>query len=74
MANLTKIIYLSEAQKDELFTNGTVTVNGQTIVYNDNDLYVTPCDYGTNRKIWLTTTATVPTGAMAGDIVLVKTT
>lgn len=73
MANLTKIVYLSEAQKDELFTNGTVTANGQTITYNDNDLYVTSGDYDTNRKIWLTGIATVPTGATAGDIVLVQT-
>lgn len=37
-----KIVYLSDAQRQELFTNNTVTVNGQTITYNDNDIYVTP--------------------------------
>ena len=37
-----KIVYLSEAQKAELFTNHTITVNGTTITYNENDLYVTP--------------------------------
>lgn len=42
MANLGKIVYLSEAQKDELFTNGSVTSNGTTIEYSQNDLYVTP--------------------------------
>ena len=42
MANLGKIVYLSEAQKNELFTNGSVTSNGTTITYNQNDLYVTP--------------------------------
>lgn len=73
MANLTKIVYLSEVQKNELFTNGTITVNGQTITYSDNDLYVTPGNYDTNRKIWLTTIATMPIEAVAGDIVLVKT-
>ena len=42
MANLGKIIYLSEAQKDELFAQGTVTSNGTTITYDANDLYITP--------------------------------
>lgn len=43
MPNYSKrIIYLSEAQKTELFTNHTVTVNGTTVTYNENDIYVTP--------------------------------
>ena len=42
MANLGKIVYLSEAQKDELFALGSVTSNGTTITYNQNDIYVTP--------------------------------
>lgn len=42
MANLGKIIYLSEAQKNELFALGSVTSNGTTITYNDNDIYITP--------------------------------
>ena len=42
MANLGKIIYLSEAQKNELFVNGSVTSNGTTITYNENDIYITP--------------------------------
>ena len=37
-----KIIYLSDAQRQELFANDTVTVNGVTITYNENDIYVTP--------------------------------
>ncbi len=41
MANLNRIIYLSEAQKEELFEEGSITVDEQTIVYNDNDLYLT---------------------------------
>ena len=36
------IVYLSKAQYQELITNNTITVNGQTITYNDNDIYVTP--------------------------------
>ena len=36
------IVYLSEAQKEELFETGSVTVGGVTVTYNENDLYVTP--------------------------------
>lgn len=36
------IVYLSKEQYQELITNETLTVNGQTIIYNDNDIYVTP--------------------------------
>lgn len=42
MANLDKVVYLSEAQKETLFTNGSITVDGRTINYSDTDLYVTP--------------------------------
>ena len=40
---LNKIIYLTEAQKDQLFANPTTTqtINGQEIRYNENDLYIT---------------------------------
>ena len=37
-----KIIYLSETQLEELFDNGSITVDGKTITYNENDIYVTP--------------------------------
>lgn len=43
MANYSKrIIYLTEAQRKELFLNETITVNGTTINYDPNDIYVTP--------------------------------
>lgn len=42
MANLHKIVYLTEQQKNELFSQGSVTSNGTTITYNQNDLYITP--------------------------------
>ena len=45
MANLNKIVYLSEAQKNTLFTTGSVTANGVTVTYNSNDLYLTPPSY-----------------------------
>lgn len=44
MANLGKVVYLSEQQKNELFTNNTITVDGVTINYSDNDIYATPGD------------------------------
>lgn len=37
-----KIVYLSKAQYQELITNNSVTVNGVTVTYNENDIYVTP--------------------------------
>ena len=42
MANLGKVVYLSEAQLQTLFTNGSVTSGGVTVTYSENDLYVTP--------------------------------
>ena len=42
MPNSKRIIYLSEAQRQELFANDTITVNGVTIDYNENDIYITP--------------------------------
>ena len=42
MGVVTKIVYLSEAQKNTLFTTGTVTSNGVTITYSPDDIYVTP--------------------------------
>ena len=44
MASLNKIIYLSEEQKEELFENGSIEVEGRSINYNDNDLYITNKD------------------------------
>lgn len=80
MADLKKIVYLTEAQKEELFTNNTVTANGVTVTFNADDLYVTSNGgnspivdgNGMHRKVWATQNATVPTGATAGDIVLVE--
>ena len=80
MADLKKIVYLTEAQKEELFTNNTVTANGVTVTFNADDLYVTSDNVsapivdgnGIHRKVWATQNATVPTGATAGDIVLVE--
>lgn len=42
MANLQRIIYLSATEYATLIEDGSITKNGRTIVYNDNDLYITP--------------------------------
>ena len=43
MPNYSKrIVYLTEAQRKELFLNDTITVDGVTVTYNENDIYVTP--------------------------------
>lgn len=44
MGNLQKVVYLTEAQAQTLFTNGTITVDGVTVTYSADDLYVTPQD------------------------------
>ena len=40
MSKLRNIVYLSEAQKQTLFTDGTITVGTTTVDYSDNDIYV----------------------------------
>lgn len=42
MANSKQIVYLSQSQYAELIANGTITVNGVTVTYDENDIYVTP--------------------------------
>lgn len=42
MANSKQIVYLSQAQYTELIANHTITVNGVTVEYNENDIYITP--------------------------------
>ena len=37
-----RIVYLSEEQLSQLYANGSITVDGTTITYSDNDMYVTP--------------------------------
>lgn len=37
-----QIVYLSDAQYQELVTEGSITVSGTTITYNANNIYVTP--------------------------------
>lgn len=62
MANFSKrIIYLTEAQRKELFLNETITVNGVTIDYDENDIYITPQEM--NMTIGQITT--LPSGANA---------
>lgn len=42
MGNLNKIVYLTEAQLATLIHDGSITVGGQTVTYNANDIYMTP--------------------------------
>ena len=42
MPNSKQIVYLSQSQYAELIANGSITVNGVTVTYNENDIYVTP--------------------------------
>lgn len=38
---LGKIVYLTEAQKEILFSQGSITVGTTTITYSADDLYIT---------------------------------
>jgi hypothetical protein len=42
MPNSKQIVYLSQSQYAELITNGSITVDGVTVTYDENDIYVTP--------------------------------
>jgi len=42
MPNSKQIVYLSQSQYAELIANGTITVDGVTVTYDENDIYVTP--------------------------------
>jgi len=42
MPNSKQIVYLSQTQYAELIANGTITVDGVTVTYDENDIYVTP--------------------------------
>lgn len=44
MATLGKIVYLSATDYATLVSTGTVTVDGVTIAYSANDLYITPTE------------------------------
>lgn len=42
MGNLKEVIYLSNEDYSTLVTNGSVTIDGNTLVYDENSLYITP--------------------------------
>lgn len=42
MANLKNVIYLSNEDYETLVSTGTVTIDGETLTYDENNVYVTP--------------------------------
>ncbi len=42
MPNLKNIIYLSNEDYETLVSTGTVTIDGETLTYDENNVYVTP--------------------------------
>ena len=42
MANLKNVVYLSNEDYETLISTGTVTIEGVTITYDENDVYITP--------------------------------
>lgn len=49
MANLKKVVYLSISDYQDLVTNGSTTISGETITYDENNLYITPEDSYTSK-------------------------
>ena len=64
MGNLQKIVYLSQAEYETLVTNGTITKDGVTITYSQDDLYITP-EPEPNYCGWYTGTAITGTSETA---------
>ena len=50
MANLKDVIYLSNSDYATLVSTGTVTINGTTLTYDDNNVYITP-EMGDNFNV-----------------------
>lgn len=42
MANLKNVIYLSNEDYETLASTGTVTIDGETLTYDENNVYITP--------------------------------
>ena len=42
MANLKNVIYLSNEDYETLVSTGTVTIDGETLTYDENNVYITP--------------------------------
>lgn len=42
MANLKNVIYLTNEDYETLVTTGTVIIDGETLTYDENNLYITP--------------------------------
>lgn len=56
MANLGKIVYLTDSQLATMMHDGSITVDGQTITYSENDIYMTPSQ------------PNIPAGGNTGDV------
>jgi len=64
MANLKDVIYLSAEDYNTLYNNGTVTINGTTITYDANNVYIVPDN--TQSQIDAIT-ALIPSGATTSN-------
>lgn len=42
MGNLKDVIYLSNEDYETLVSTGTVTIDGETLIYDENNVYITP--------------------------------
>lgn len=67
MANLGKVVYLTEEQLDTLKTDGTITSNGNTVTFSENDLYVTNDSHSSIDFVVDTNTSSTASSALTGD-------
>ena len=57
MANLKDVIYLSNADYNTLISTGTVTIDGTTLTYDENNIYITPEEEATTSQAGLMSAA-----------------
>lgn len=50
MSDLGNVIYLSGEQYKTLIKNGSITINGKTIKYSENDIHIVPLKYVYNEE------------------------
>ena len=75
MGYLKDIIYLTKAQYDTLYNTGTVTIDGTTLTYNEDNIYFVPETSSSEAELGVAITATQTVGGIeSGDTLGASTT
>lgn len=67
MPKQQQLVYLSDEQFRTLVAQGSITVNGQTVEYSEDDIYVTP-----QEDAYIKPATGIPASDLADDAVPVK--